>query len=69
VIHASIIEGYEGEERERMNADLLAREQKAEQAAGPLRYARPGERVAVPFKTVPVNEALAAVAAQMPGGR
>lgn len=72
MIHASIIEHYSGEERDRMNDELLERSTSATEDAahaGALRYARPGEIVDVPFRTVPVHEAISALAAAMPRGR
>lgn len=69
MIHATILETCpeDGDERAAINHALMGTTSEPVMPSGPVRYAKPGE-IARQLQTVPVNEAIAAMGARMPGG-
>lgn len=69
MIHATLLEHMtDDDEREAMNLAIFGRSSDPV-SAGPLRYARPGEiALDLSKKTVPVEEAIAALTARIPRG-
>jgi len=71
VIHAHLVEGLEGQEREDLNRGLLERAKRIEEAtlAGPVTIAEPGKAYPIPeeWKRRAVNPLVAAL--QFGGGR
>ena len=65
MIHAHLIEGYEGVERDNMNADLLARSRKVQTHAETLGAEIPPEWQG---RIAPLDAALASLNAQLPRG-
>lgn len=65
MIHAHLVEGLEGQEREDMNRGLLERARKIEEAAviGPVAVAEPGKAYPIPeeWKRRAVNPMVAAL--------
>ena len=69
MIHAHLVEGLEGDERDRVNSGLLARAKRIEEVAqGPVTLAEPGKAYPVPeeWKRRAVNPMVAALS--MGGG-
>lgn len=68
MIHTTILETCPetGEERAKINHALMGTTPAPAMPSGPVRYAKPGE-ITRQLDTVPVNEAIAALGARMPG--